>query len=74
MVRAWERKLKFQCIRCGMRSLYNGVLGVCNSFKWVKENHDRGKHQELLQGYKFMGEHRLQCAVDVEKVRNLIWC
>ena len=29
MVRAVEGKRMFQCIRCGMRSLWDRVLGVC---------------------------------------------
>ena len=31
MVRVVEGLTKFQCIRCGMRSLYDRVLGVCVS-------------------------------------------
>ena len=74
MVRVVEGLTKFQCIRCGMRSLYDRVRGVCHGLLWVKENQERGKDTRHRWKDKIVCWHHLQRIVDVGKVRTLIWC
>ena len=71
MVRAVVGKKTFHCMRCGMRSLYPRVPGVCPGLKWFNE---RGEEKRRNWKDKCTGGHHLQRIVDVGKVRSLIWC
>ena len=64
---------KFGCTRCGMKSLYDRVSGVCNGLKWVTENQERGKNAGHRWKDKIAGGHHLLRVVDVRRVRTLIW-
>ena len=68
MVRSVESKKKFNCSRCGMRSLCDRVPGVCDGLKWVQGNQERGKNERRSWKDKVLGGHHLQRVVDVGRV------
>ena len=59
---------------CGTRSLYDRVREGCNGIQWVTENDERGRNAWHRWKDKFVRVQHLQRAVDVGRVRTLIWC